>query len=209
MTGANLQSGDRGDLRPIPDPTELTTAAILRELAALREVLEAQITGQREFFVARIDGMDKAISLLQVITDRQPSDVDKKITNLQRLHEEKFGSVQVQFQERDVRVEQTAKDTKTAVDAALAAQEKSAGKQADSFALSIGKSETATTKQIDQLGVLIQQSTKASDEKISDMKDRLIRVEGGRGNFATIAISFMGLVIAAVTAAIVIFRSHG
>lgn len=202
---ADAKTGDGGDFRPIPDPTVLTTAAILRELAALREVLEAKIDGQRAFFIARIEGMDKAISLLQVITDRQPSDVDKKISNLQRLHEEKFSSVQVQFQERDVRVEQTAKDTKTAVDAALAAQEKSAGKQADSFALSIGKSETATTKQMDGLGVLIQQSTKASDEKISDIKDRLTRIEGQRTggiDFRTAAIAV--IVAIAVIAGVVV-----
>jgi hypothetical protein len=160
----------------------LTTAAILRELSSLRDTLVARIEGQRELFDARLLAMDKAIALFQVITDRQPEDVDRKVSNLQSLNEERFSSIQVQFHERDVRVEQTAKDTKTAVDAALAAQEKSAGKQAESFGLSIGKSETATTKQIDQLGMLIQQNTKASDDKIADIKDRITRIEGlGKG----------------------------
>lgn len=169
---------------PVPDPTEKTTESLLREISSLREVLESKIEGQRDVLATRIDGMAKAVELLQVITDRQPLDVDKKIAHLQKLHEEKFHSIDVQFRERDVRVEQTAKDTKTAVDAALAAQEKSAGKQADSFALSIGKSENATTKQIDAL-----------DEKINDMKERVTRIEGagkGRGDV-------VGWIVAGIT----------
>lgn len=175
---------------PVPDPTLLTTQALVREIAALREVLEAKIDGERNVLATKIDGMAKAVELLQVISDRQPQDVDKKVTNLRILHEEKFHSIDVQFHERDVRVEQTAKDTKTAVDAALAAQEKSAGKQADSFALSIGKSENATTKQIDAL-----------DEKINDMKDRLMRIEGvktGRGDVWGFVVGAVGLVAAVI-----------
>lgn len=175
---------------PIPDPTEKTTESLLREVASLREALESKISGQREVLEARIGGMDTAIKLLQAISDRQPDDVDKKIGHLRTLHEEKFHSIQVQFKERDVRVEQTARDTKTAVDAALAAQEKSAGKQADTFALSIGKSENATTKQIDSL-----------DEKINDLKDRVTRIEGagkGRGDA-------VGWIVAGISALTAIF----
>lgn len=166
------------DWTPRPDPTVLTTAAILRELQGLQALLATRIDCAKELSDTRFAGMDKAITLLQVITDRQPQDVDRKITSLQKLHEEKFASVEKQFEERDVRVEQTAKDTKTAVDAALAAQVNSADKQAESFGLSIGKSEAGTTKQIDQMGTLIQSNTKATDDKIADLKERLTRLEG-------------------------------
>lgn len=175
---------------PVPDPTLLTTQQLIREIAALREIVESKIEGQREVLEARIDGMDKAIRLLQAISDRVPSDVDSKVAHLRTLHEEKFHSIDIQFKERDERVEQTAKDTKTAVDAALAAQEKSAGKQADTFALSIGKSENATTKQIDAL-----------DEKLNDMKERVTRIEGagkGRGDA-------VGWIVAAISALAAVF----
>lgn len=163
---------------PVPDPTERTIQALVREMGSLREVLESQINGHREVLEARIDGMDKAIRLLQTISDRVPSDVDSKVAHLRVLHEEKFRSIDVQFHERDIRVEQRATDTKTAVEAAFAANKELARLSADSFGLSIGKSEAATMKQIDQLGITIQQSTKATDDKIGDIKERLTRIEG-------------------------------
>lgn len=81
-----------------------------------------------------------------------------------------------------MRTEQSSKDSKVAVDAALQAAKEAVGEQNKSSALAIAKSETATTKQIDQLGILIQNNTKAFDDKISDLKDRLTRIEGmGQG----------------------------
>ena len=197
-----------GDIRPVPDPTVLTTAAILREMQSLREILEGRIDGHRDLFNARIDGMDKAITLLQVITDRQPADVDRKVESLQKLHEEKFGSIQVQFKERDVRTEQTSRDSKVAVDAALQAAKEAVGAQQASSATAIAKNETATAKQIDTLALLIQTGNKASDDKIADLKDRLNRIEGkseGKTGVGQSLVAVASLIIAAiaVTAAIV------
>lgn len=159
---------------PVPDPTLLTTEALKREIASLKEVV-----------FTRLDGMDKAVSIFREDITRVPTDTDKQIQHLKELVletfevvHEKFRSVQTQFVERDVRVEQTAKDTKIAVDAALTAAEKAVGKQNESFSLSINKSEAATTKQIDQLGQVIQSETKALLGFINDMKDRLNRIEG-------------------------------
>lgn len=204
VQGRGLDRG--GDVTPRPDPTEKTTESLLREIASLREVLEAQIRGQREVLEARIDGGDKAIKLLQAISDRQPDDVDKKIAHLQKLHEEKFHSIDVQFSERDIRVEQRATDTKTAVDAALAAQEKMAGNQYQSLTLSINKSEIATNKQIDQMGALIAANKATTDDKNNDFKGRLDRIEGtgkGRGDvwgWVVAGISALGMVISIIFA---------
>lgn len=104
--------------------------------------------------------------------------IDKRLEDLSTLLNEKFAGVEKQFKERDVRVEQTARDTKVAVDAALQASEKAVGKQNESFALSIAKSETATMKQIDQQAAIIGNATKSLDDKINDLKDRLTRIEG-------------------------------
>lgn len=155
------------DRRPVPDPTILTTQQLDREINSLREVLET-----------RMAGMDKAIVLLQAANDKIPSAVDEKIHSLREIQEEKFSSVQTQFKERDTRSEQTSKDSKVAVDAALQAAKEAVGEQNKSSALAIAKSETSTVKQIDQLGVLIQTTSKALDDKIADIKDRLTRIEG-------------------------------
>ena len=67
---------------------------------------------------------------------------------------------------------------KIAVDAALQAAKEAVAEQNRSFALATGKSETATMKQIDALGLAIQTANKGLDDKIADLKDGLTRIEG-------------------------------
>jgi hypothetical protein len=171
------QSGmlNNGGSRPVPDPTILTTQLVDRGIAGLREILESKAQGDKKELEARLDGMDRAINLFQKIFDRIPGDIDTKVNALEAVYQEKyrsieakFGGVQTQFAERDTRVEQaragvenalitTARDSKLAIDAALQAAEKA-----------VGKSETATIKQIDALG-----------QRFDDMKGRLDKLEGG------------------------------
>ena len=180
MAGETIR-GPSGVL-PVPDPTLLTTQQLEWAIKSLREIITAERLGQRDVFIARFEGMDKAIELLQVVTDRQPVTVDHKVNNLKVLHEEKFSSIQTQFTERDVRMEQTSKDSKVAIDTALLAAKEAVSEQNKSSALAIAKSEAATTKQIDQQGVLITTTTKGLEDKIDDLKERILGIEGtGRG----------------------------
>ncbi len=153
--------------RPVPDPTELTTQQLIRENIWLRELLET-----------RLDGMDKAIELLQATADKFPARMDEKIVAAIGVHDEKFKSIGLQFQERDVRTETSKRDGKDALDAALAAQKEAAEKQAATFGLSVAKSEAATDKRIDQMSALINTTADGLEGKISDVKDRLTRIEG-------------------------------
>lgn len=93
---------------------------------------------------------------------------------------EKFRSVAQQFKERDERSEQRYRDNKLMLDAEFESAEKSATKQNETSALSIAKSEGATNKQIDQLGELIRSTSSANNDKLDDMKERLLRLEGGQ-----------------------------
>lgn len=43
----------RGDWRPIPDPTVLTTEALLREVAHLKELLEQKVADNRQLYEQR------------------------------------------------------------------------------------------------------------------------------------------------------------
>lgn len=169
--GQNMQLNE-GRL-PIPDPTPMTTAALDRALSSLREILETNIEGVEQLLKTRLDGMDKAVDLLQDRASLQPGAVDAKILNLRTLHEEKFDSVQKQFTERDTRTDQQASSTKLAVDAALQAVKEAGAKQQDSSDKAIAKSEAATTKQIDAIVDRIAANTKASDDKINDLKERI------------------------------------
>jgi|SRR6476660_4730807 len=197
---------------PIPDPSLLTTKQLQREVFGLRELLEVKLSSAadaviliRSIIETRLDGMDKAIRLLQDTADKFPARIDEKITGLRSVHDErfaafndatteKFKSIETQFAERDVRTEQAAGAVKIAVDAALQAQKEAVGEQNKSSATAIAKSESATTKQIDQLSILIQSNTKAFDDKIGDVKDRLTRIEGtgqgGRAMWGYVAAGF-------------------
>lgn len=180
-----------GGSKPVPDPTTLTTQQLVREMANLKELMESKIAdgatarlAQRSILETRLDAMDKAIKLIQDITDKLPARIDEKISSLKEIHDEKFQSVKGQFEERDVRAKQSSLDSKTAVDAALQAAKEAVAEQQRSSAASITKTELNTTKQIEQLGDLIRANNKAADDKISDIKDRLTRIEG-RGEGAS------------------------
>lgn len=196
---AELYEEDNGRMpnwRPVPDPTVLTTQQLLRELAALREVL-----------MTRMDGYDKAISLLQAFADRQPT-----VAEVVARFDEKFRGVDLQFKERDQRVEQAAKEYKVAVDAAFASQKEAVSEQNKSAAAAIAKSEAAAIKQIDAIGILVQANAKASDEKVDDIKTHLISIEG-RGQaysqgFGWIATG-VGIVAAIIGAVLAIFFKSG
>lgn len=170
-----------------------------KEVTQLREALKERLESKLENHVTRFEGMDKAIKVLQDIADKFPARIDEKIQALEGVHNERFQSfsalavkeaesIQTQFKERDVRVEQTARDTKVAVDAALQAAEKARTSSNEAFDKSISKSESATTKQIDQLNTMINNNTAALDDKIlaqaallnlfnTDIKERLGRIE--------------------------------
>lgn len=155
------------DQRPNPDPTSLTTEQMLRETQNLRELLEA-----------RLDGMEHTLARLQRDLDLLPTQRSEAIESLQKLHEEKFRSIQTQFIERDIRVETTAKDSKVAVDAALSAAKEAVTEQNKSTAQAIAKSETAFLKQLDQLVLLLDTKTGSLVTQVNDLKDQQTRNEG-------------------------------
>lgn len=160
--------------RPDPDPTLRTNEQLQREAVILRELIELRMEGVQ----VRFDAMDKAIGLLQETANRSPT-----INEVYVKHEQMFQSIATQFEERDTRTEQTSKDSKVAVDAALQAAKEAVGAQNESNSLAIAKSEAATTKQIDAMGALITATAKASDEKIDDLKGRLGLIEGRSKGF--------------------------
>lgn len=179
--GEELPSAER---LPIPDPTRLTSQALREAIVALKDVI-----------YTRLEGMDKALQLLQARSDRFPAELDAKIGTVRDLLSERFKGIelqfegiQLQFKERDTRVEQTARDSKTAVDAALQAAKEAVEKQNAASSQAAQKSELAFTKQIDQLAELFRTGTKSledrmtignkvSDDKLSAINDRITRIE--------------------------------
>lgn len=186
--------------RPTPDPTILTTEQSLRGLASLREIIEA-----------RLDGMDTILGLLQTHLDHRDTAIATGVKHLQDLIDEKFKSIATQFIERDTRTEQTSRDSKVAVDAALQAAKEAVGEQNKSAASAIAKSEAATTKQIDAIGILISTTAKASDDKIDDLKTRLTTIEGhsngSRDSWAYL-VGAAGVLIAFASLVVLVLERH-
>jgi hypothetical protein len=153
---------------PVPDPTVLTTEALLREIANLREILDG-----------RMDAMDQATELRIAEILKVPAETQRLIDHLADLHDEKFHSIALQFSERDVRTDQASRASKEALDAALLAAKELVGATNLANAAAAAKSEDNFTKQIDQITTLITSNQAATDARITELKERIDRGAGG------------------------------
>jgi hypothetical protein len=184
--------GTGPDIRPRPDPTTLTTAAVDQATRVAKDYADARIA----VLVERLDGIDRATKLLNDTVTRVPTEVQREVAHLCGLMEERFRSVATQFNERDLRAERESRDNKIAVDAAFAAQKEVAAKQDEAWTKATEKSEKATEKIIDGL-----------DGKLDDLKDRVVAIESGRigakenkaGVYAAIAaaVALLGILVIA------------
>ena len=160
------------------DPSRLTTEALAREVANLKEMMTREIESLKDTVITRFAGMDEATHLLHERQEKVPSETDKAIQHLREWIEEKFISITTQFKLIEERRGEQKKDTKDAVDAALTAQKESGAEQNKSNAAANAKMEASFTKQIEQLGDLIRAQNKSADEKNDDMKERIGAMEG-------------------------------
>jgi hypothetical protein len=169
---------------PNPDPSAITSSAIDRAVGNAVRITEAKLAAVG----VRLDGMEKAVEVFQADLTRVPTQLDraikglddvlkakldgmdnstlKEIEKLAAVTRERFAGIDNQFVERDTRTDQRAGDTKLAVDAAFAAAKEATAKIESGF-----------TKSIDSILELIRTTTKASDDKTSDLKDRLTAME--------------------------------
>jgi hypothetical protein len=144
------------ETRPSPDPTVLTSQQLFRELLSLRTILET-----------RLDGMDKALFLLQRILDRIPQDIENRVQQLQGLHAEKFKAIENQFVAGRI-----------ALDTALASLEKATTEKNALQSLAIAKSEANVNEQLKGIAQAGQQVERGLNDKVQGLKERLDRQEG-------------------------------
>lgn len=192
-----MERQENGGSRPVPDPTILTTQQLNREIAAMRDYIDGQISVGRE----RLDAIDKATELRLGTIDHIPARIDEKVETLkavtiehlsrfdQQLEdrtiwlEEKFVSIKQRFDERDTRSERESRDNKVAVDAAFAAQKEAASEQNKSNTLAIDKSEVAQKETVNKLAELFQTSTNGLGQQIADLKERQANQEANLQTF--------------------------
>lgn len=209
---------------PVPDPTTLTNELVSRANNALQALIEARLRGidadierlrldagearksLKDIIETRLNGMDKAHCVLQDTVYKSDKEfklyVELAISQLKALHEEKFRGIDNRFIELYSRIEQTARDSKVAVDAAFAAAKEAVGEQNKSNALSITKSEAATTKQIDLINDNLRTTVKNTDDKFGDLKDRITSIESNAQGKGAIT-GPIWAVVAAVAASVI------
>lgn len=166
--------------RPPSDPSELTTAQILRETAILRELLETNVTG-----VSAV-----AEEKFQAMSDRFES-MNQKFDMVER-----------------VRVEQK-KDTKDAVDAALTAQKEAVKEQTQAFGLATAKSEAAMTEQLKALTATFSAGITALTNAHNDTKDRVSRIESAKTGGSTMIAGIAGGVGVLISIVMAIYAMTG
>src|SRR6185437_10924011 len=120
-----------GGSRPVPDPTELTTKNLQREIQSLRELVES-----------RLQAIVETAGVRQEQIDKIPAEIQERVERLRELVSEKFNGVDNKFASNEV-----------ALSAALLAAKEAVKEQNTSNNTAISKSEAATNKQIEQLGL--------------------------------------------------------
>jgi hypothetical protein len=176
----------RGEIVPNPDPSVMTTAQLDRTIVGLTENISARF----DAINTRLDGMDKAAAILHADMVRVPTLLDREISSARSLLEqkiqniydvtiEKFARVDVLFVEGDKRTQQLSAAAGVALAAALQAAKEAVAEQNRSNTTAIAKSETAVGEQIKQMQATFEAASRATNEKIDDIKSRLDKGEGG------------------------------
>ncbi len=128
-------------MRPVPDPTVLTTQMADKMEAMLRNLIKTEIEHRDDLVGAE------------------------------------FKLVDQQFTDLKERTAEQKRDTKDALDAALAAQKEAARESTISSEKSITKSETGTAERIRAVEILLGSATTGIDDKVGDLKDRIVAIE--------------------------------
>jgi hypothetical protein len=151
-----------------------TPTEIQKEIGHLRSIIDERSSTTGIQFKERDIRMDAIASDVT----RIPGEVISQVEHLKSVQDEKFNSISLQFAERDIRTSQARDSDAQALAAALQAAKELVGSQGEATAASAVKSETSFTKQIDQIGTIIQTLEKALDARITELKERIDRGEG-------------------------------
>jgi predicted phage tail protein len=170
---ANGDSNERRGALPVPDPTLLTTEALLRESAHLRDTAKSLA----DLANARVDALEERLDAYGKFHEAKHRDraaeVEKATQHLTELAAERFAGIadrlegiQLQLIERDARVTESSQASKDAIAAALAAQKEA-----------VAKSEEATKEQITSIKTENATTVSSLESKIENVKDLIAVVE--------------------------------
>jgi hypothetical protein len=148
---------------------------ITRDIEKLAELIEANLNTVG----ARITGMDTATKLLAESVTKFPSDVDRAVQSATDLILSKLRGVEGVSEEKFNGIKSTFESNALALTAALAAQKEAAAEAKKSSDLAIDKSEKTTQETIRANDAKTASGISAQAAVMTDLKDRLIRLESG------------------------------
>ena len=174
-----------------------------RAVLNLRELMESKIEGRYNHVLAKIDdvqttidGMDKALVLLQTYNDKMPEFVRNEVGQLKKVHEEKIDGSREVVNERikslaDVTTQQFASindkfaEKDKAVSVGLSAQKESAAATQDSNTAATNKMEANFTALLTQGRELLAEVRKSTEQQMNDLKTTQValgsRLDRGEG----------------------------
>lgn len=113
-----MMPDEHGDIRPIPDPTKLTTEVLMREISRVEAGLGEAILKLKEFHE-----LDRR--RLEEVADATVKDMVNRIDCVEEIIGEKLTAVQLQFDLVERQRRESKQDNQTALDAALIAMKES------------------------------------------------------------------------------------
>lgn len=174
-----------------PDPTSATTQMILREVGALSELFNERFAAmERGVQLAHEDVvrfptlLDRELAALDKLTESKIETIRQRYDAFSQLydskleiHQGKFDGITDRFTERDLRIEQYARDTKIAVDAALTSASMAVQRQYESSDKAITKQETAFGKLIEEAAKGQASARIELDRRIDDLKTTVTTIQ--------------------------------
>jgi hypothetical protein len=134
-------------------------------------------TGLRELIEQRLNAMDLATKVLAGSVEKFPTDIDRAVGSVREIVLGEVSRVQAVTLEKFTAIDGTFSSNALALTAALAAQKEAAAEQNKSNTLAITKSESSTKETIAANAVQAQTGLASLSGQVSDVKDRVIRLE--------------------------------
>jgi hypothetical protein len=158
---------------PEEDPTALTQAAVERAANASRDYVDGQIGVMRE----RFRGIDRATELLSATVGAVPTDLQKAVSDILRLMDERDARVQERFNANEKLSQTESNLNQTALAAALAAQEKASAVSTNSLESRIIGQGAATDRTIEKNAELGAQQVIALAARVTELSGQVNRAE--------------------------------
>lgn len=162
-------------LKALHDERFTAVQQLLSERDTRVELMASEL---RRLFDATMTTVYERLRQAEVELRNQPAAIAAQLAQLQALQEEKFTAVQVRFEERAEHTATLVTERNIMWGNALQAAKDAVTNQHLASTEAVSKAEKGMVKQVDQLTELFRGAINAMEAKLSDLKERLVLIEG-------------------------------